>query len=295
MKKILSIAAALVAAVAFISCGDSGDSFDGSTDTVINVGSPSVKAKAYPGVNYIEWTAVPQAAHYELYRTADGETNSALLLDTSATGDTGKLAYADVAKADLALADGVTYKYTVFAIGANVGANTAASGASRAVYLKSSQGSATVKAIVPTLATDLAKFTDLKVNTYKDYLAKFAKISDPVIVNGKFSTQFKATAGLKYAIQFLKADWITNKISYANAKDAEAAGVSITWKDNYKENFLANLEGMTKESGKFTAYLTIASVSDLYNTSVVQDLGTIEVKDIGEKSGNATSGVEVRN
>ena len=63
MKKILSVVGAvavLTSALFVASC--SGEYGDIAADTVISVGAPSVKAVAYPGVNYLTWNVVPKAS-----------------------------------------------------------------------------------------------------------------------------------------------------------------------------------------------------------------------------------------
>lgn len=217
--------------------------------------SPSVTAKAYPGVNYITWKVIPEAKSYEVYRSADGKS----------------------------------YTYTVVAVADNQASDVP----SRAVYTPSTKGSASVKAVVPQAGLNVTEFTD---SYSKNYFKKWAdaesiaKNSTQVLVNaiqdgasvgsadGDFYATFPATAGFKYGVQFLK------KSEYeATGKSTKATSFT----SNYKENYTANYTNTTLSAGTYEAYLTIASVSNLYQ-STLYDLGSIEVKDIGESSATGT-------
>lgn len=120
----------------FVSCGDSTE-YDAKSDTIYSLDAPRVTAKAYPGVNYISWEPVTSAQGYEIYRVLDGDSSK---LRSVASGVT---CYADIAASDHILSDGKVYKYIVEAV-------SKSDPASREVYAKNSQGSASVTAIVPT-------------------------------------------------------------------------------------------------------------------------------------------------
>lgn len=299
MKKILSIAAALVIAAAFISCGDSSDSFDGSTDTVITISSPKVTGKAYPGVNYITWEPVTGAASYELYRSDDGDANKLLkVINTLSVGTT--LGYADIAAADnntaLTIADGKTYKYTVLAIGGNK-AEANVNVPSRAVYLKGNQSSVSVKAIVPAAGTSVGDFA-----AYKDFLKKFDEknLAKNVVITktqyNKYTTvdtasgwlgyyvSYPATAGLKFAVASIEETGVDANGGYIGLDE-----ISATTAGNYKENFTANASVALLGSGDKDIYVKIESVADKLYQPIVKKVGTIEVKGINEDS--ATSDV----
>jgi hypothetical protein len=288
MKKILSIAAALVVAAAFISCGDSGDSFDGSVDTVINVESPSVSAKTYPGVIYLTWKPCAQAKSYEVWRTADGRESETVLKTANQTS------YADIASSDGHLVDGKTYTYTVIALGDN---STQAKVPSRDVYAKSSKSSVSVKAIVPDLGADVKEFTD---SYSKKYFAKFADAASmekakvaAFLKNGNIYAKFPTTAGFKTNVRLLN----TTKVA-AHIEEPNASLVSdgITWREHYLEDSSDAWSSLAVAAGKYQVYLTIASeCKDLYSTTAVYPLGSeIEIKSIGEdtqKTANVTAKV----
>lgn len=117
---------------------------DSRIDTVDTLETPSVKAVAYPGVNYISWNAVKGANGYKVTRTVDGEVEISLVDSTSA------LCYTDNS---LSVND-VDVEYKVYAL--------SKSNPSRAVYVyDSNAGSATVTNIFPpvgTKAIDLPKY-----------------------------------------------------------------------------------------------------------------------------------------
>jgi hypothetical protein len=290
MKKILSIAAALVVAAAFISCGDSGDSFDGKTDTVLTIGAPSVTAKAYPGVNYIQWSVVPSASTYEIYRIGDGEANGTKLAASSITGATVSNAfeYADVASTTNVLANGKSYKYVVVAVPANAQNNTVATPAqipSRAIYMKANQGSASVTAYVPAAGTAITEFTDSYTKNFlKKYtdagtdVAKLKKIGAEVkIVNDVTSgadlyATYPATAGFEFGVKFINK---TQPEYLYESKVDSTTGV-------YLENYTLNAKTTLTDAGEYEAYLTVKSVSSLYPTTVTYSLGTQTVKALGE-------------
>lgn len=287
MKKILSIAAALVIAAAFISCGDSSDSFDGSTDTVITISAPSVTGKAYPGVNYITWEPVVGAGKYELYRSDDGDKN--VLLTTVTPADNATLGYADIAAAGnntaLTIADGKTYKYTVLAIGANATAANV-NVPSRDVYLKGNKSSVSVKAIVPAAGTSVADFA-----AYKDFLKKFDEknlAKNVVITKTQYNKKtgsgwlgyyvsYPATAGLKFAVTSIEETGVDANGGYIGLDE-----ISATTAGNYKENFIANASVALLGSGDKDIYVKIESVADALYQPIVKKVGTIEVKGINE-------------
>ena len=278
MKKILSIAAALVVAAAFISCGDSGDSFDGKTDTVLTIGAPSVKAVAYPGVNYVTWDPIASASSYEIYRIGDGEATGTQL------NGTAKCEYADVASSSNVLADGKTYKYVVIAVpqnAANSGVATPAQIPTRAIYMKANQGSASVKAYVPAAGTEITDFTDsytknfLKKYADEKTIAKNAAVKLVNLVNGgaDLYATYPATAGFEFGVKFLNKT--QPEYLYEAKTPASYSGV-------YLENYTLNATNPALAAGEYEAYLTVKSVCSFYPTSVTYTLGTYTVKALGE-------------
>ena len=274
MKKLLSVSAAaltLLASAALISCGTEGDDYSGATDTVLTLTSPSVSATAYPGVNYITWEPIAGAESFELYRTTDGESSSTKIAAVSGT----KTEYADIAANDHVLSDGKSYKYTVIAV--------SSSDPSRAVYVKSSQASVSVTAIVPTAGTNVAAFTDSYSKSYFKKLdsTNLAKNVTVSTTDGFVYAEYPATAGFKYGVTILDA----NKYE-ALGNDAVSSATTANYKADYKAEF-KNASAITS-AGNYVAVAKIDSVSTLYTPTYVK-LGSVEVKNIGESS-TKTSG-----
>lgn len=71
MKKTFLAAAAVLAALFFVSCSD-GVSYDSHIDTVLYLEIPEVKATAYPGMNIVSWKPVAGANGYVLYTYENG-------------------------------------------------------------------------------------------------------------------------------------------------------------------------------------------------------------------------------
>lgn len=278
MKKILSVAAAIALAAALISCGDTSD-FDGATDTVIAVGTPKVTAKAYPGVNYISWEPIAQAKAYELYRLNDGAANTDAAIALSAGTN---LQYADIANnGTTTIVDGKSYKYVVIAVGAN-GASTDIP--TRAVYLKSSQGSATVTAKVPqsgTTALDLNKSYASKLNdknVAKNVKAVFVEEGENA---GKIYYEFPATAGYKYAIAFL-ADGVYESTGVTAVGTPSLGG-------KYLEDYKVEGTNTPDNPGKYNVYIAVDSVANaLYPTSYVKTGVTVEVAKLAQLTSPTT-------
>ncbi|MBQ6058002.1 MAG: hypothetical protein IJJ70_04245 [Treponema sp.] len=269
MKKLLSVSAAaltLLASAALISCGTEGDDYSGATDTVLTLTSPNVSATAYPGVNYITWEPIAGAESFELYRTTDGESSSTKIAAVSGT----KTEYADIAASDHVLSDGKSYKYTVIAV--------SSSDPSRAVYVKSSQASVSVTAIVPTAGTNVADFTDSYSKNYfkkldSTNLSKYVTVST---TDGYVYAEYPATAGFKYGVTILNANEYE-----ALGNDAVNNATTANYKADYKAEF-KNASAITS-AGNYVAVAKIDSVSTLYTPTYVK-LGSVEVKNIGESS-----------
>lgn len=117
---------------------------DSRIDTVDTLETPSVKAVAYPGVNYISWNAVKGADGYKVSRTVDGEAETIFrTLNKDVLHVTDSLSVNDV-----------DVEYKVYALSNK--------NPSRAVYVyDSNAGSASVTNIFPpvgTKAIDLPRY-----------------------------------------------------------------------------------------------------------------------------------------
>lgn len=249
----------------FVSCGDSTE-YDAKSDTIYSLDAPRVTAKAYPGVNYISWEPVTSAQGYKIYRVLDGDSSKLRSVASDVT------CYADIAASDHILSDGKVYKYIVEAV-------SKSDPASREVYAKNSQGSASVTAIVPKAGSPAISAEPASASG-KDYIKKYyeklvTKAAENVtlsIENGNFYAEYPATAGFKYEIS----------ASVKGMYDALGGDVPfVSPFENYKEDYRAELNVPVSGSSEFEIRLKVSSVSKLYEPVVVL-LGSITVESIGE-------------
>ncbi len=263
--KLLGTGLIAVSIFGFVSCGDSTE-FDAKSDTIYSLDAPRVTAKAYPGVNYISWEPVTSAQGYKIYRVQDGDFSVLRNVASDVT------CYADIASSDHILADGKEYKYIVEAV-------SDTDPASREVYVKNSQGCASVKAIVPAAGSPAISAEPVSASG-KDYIKKYyeklvTKASENVtlsIKDGNFYAEYLATAGFKYEIS----------ASLKGMYDALGGDIPfISSSENYKEDYKAELKEPVAGSGEYEVYLKVASVSDLYEPVVVK-LGSLTAESIGE-------------
>lgn len=252
----------------FVSCGDASD-YDSKIDTVLSLNAPSVTAKAYPGVNYISWEPVTSAQGYTVYRVKDGVATTLRTVKSNVTS------YADIADSTHVLSDGKEYKYIVEAMSETDPA------LSRAVYVKNSQGSATVKAIVPPAGSPAISAEPASASG-KDYIKKYyeklvTKAAENVTIsikNGNFYAEYPATAGFKYEIS----------ASFKGKYDALGEAFDFRSKtfENYKEDYKAEFNnGPVPGSSEYEIRLKVSSVSGLYEP-VVLLLGSLSAESIGE-------------
>lgn len=252
----------------FVSCGDSTE-YDAKSDTIYSLDAPRVTAKAYPGVNYISWEPVTSARGYEIYRVLDGDSSKLRSVASNVT------CYADIAASDHILSDGKVYKYIVEAV-------SKSDPASREVYAKNSQGSVSVKAIVPEAGSPAISAEPASASG-KDYIKKYyeklvTKAAENVklsVNNGYLYLEYPATAGFKYEVSACskgKYDALGGKNVYV-----------VSTGENYKEDYKAELkkEIPVTASSEFDVRLKVSSVSDLYEPVVVL-LGSLTVESIGE-------------
>lgn len=248
----------------FVSCGDSTE-YDAKSDTIYSLDAPRVTAKAYPGVNYISWEPVTSAQGYKIYRVLDGDSSKLRSVASDVT------CYADIAASDHILSDGKVYKYIVEAV-------SKSDPASREVYAKNSQGSASVKAIVPPTGSDAISAEPASASG-KDYIKKYyeklvtkKENVNLSVENGYFYVEYPATAGFKYEISVYpkgKYDALGGKFTFAS---------SIP---NYKEDYKAELKKTVTNFSEFDVRLEVSSVSELYKPVNVL-LGSLTAESIEE-------------
>lgn len=248
----------------FVSCGDSTE-YDAKSDTIYSLDAPRVTAKAYPGVNYISWEPVTSAQGYKIYRVLDGDSSKLRSVASDVT------CYADIAASDHILSDGKVYKYIVEAV-------SKSDPASREVYAKNSQGSASVKAIVPPTGSDAISAEPASASG-KDYIKKYyeklvtkKENVNLSVENGYFYVEYPATAGFKYEISVYPKgnyDALGGKFTFAS---------SIP---NYKEDYKAELKKTVTNFSEFDVRLEVSSVSELYKPVNVL-LGSLTAESIEE-------------
>lgn len=266
--KLLGTSLIAASVFGFVSCGDASD-YDSKIDTVLSLNAPSVTAKAYPGVNYISWEPVTSAQGYTVYRVKDGVASTLRTVKSNVTS------YADIADSTHVLSDGKEYKYIVEAMSETDPA------LSRAVYVKNSQGSATVKAIVPPAGSPAISAEPASASG-KDYIKKYyeklvTKAAENVTIsikNGNFYAEYPATAGFKYEIS----------ASVKGKYDALGEAFDFRFKtfENYKEDYKAEFNnGPVPGSSEYEIRLKVSSVSGLYEP-VVLPLGSLSAESIGE-------------
>lgn len=248
----------------FVSCGDSTE-YDAKSDTIYSLDAPRVTAKAYPGVNYISWDPVTSAQGYKIYRVLDGDSSKLRSVASDVT------CYADIAASDHILSDGKVYKYIVEAV-------SKSDPASREVYAKNSQGSASVKAIVPPTGSDAISAEPASASG-KDYIKKYyeklvtkKENVNLSVENGYFYVEYPATAGFKYGISVYPKgnyDALGGKFTFAS---------SIP---NYKEDYKAELKKTVTNFSEFDVRLEVSSVSELYKPVNVL-LGSLTAESIEE-------------
>lgn len=265
--KLLGTGLIAVSVFGFVSCGDSTE-YDAKSDTIYSLDAPRVTAKAYPGVNYISWEPVTSAQSYKIYRVLDGDSSNLRSVASDVT------CYADIAASDHILSDGKVYKYIVEAV-------SKSDPASREVYAKNSQGSASVTAIVPKAGSPAISAEPASASG-KDYIKKYyeklvTKAAENVtlsIENGNFYAEYPATAGFKYEIS----------ASFKGKYDALGEAFDFRSKtfENYKEDYKAEFNnGPVPGSSEYEIRLKVSSVSGLYEP-VVLLLGSLSAESIGE-------------
>ena len=186
--------AACIIAIGLAAC--SNPEFDGRTDTVISLETPSVTAKAYPGVNVVSWKPVTGANGYNVTVYEEGTFKRNV--------DSGNFF------TDTDLVNDKTYTYYVEAK-----STTNPGTFARGVYATNSRGEASVKAIVPPAGTKSLELPAYE-NGYDGKNTKTVPENDNWVVkpsnitvavaDGKVSVNFPMKAYLKYGINVYNYD-----------------------------------------------------------------------------------------
>ena len=184
---------------------------DSRIDTIDTLGTPSVKAVAYPGVNYISWDAVKGAKKYKVTKIVDGGIEESVIDSVAVNYVTDSITTNDV-----------DVEYKVYALSDNEPSSSA-----RAVYVYGSEaGSATVTNIFPPVGTeakDLPKYE-------KDSGYKFDADAD----NSEWKDKFIPTA------ENIDIQYVDGKIVITAPTKAYLTTKVLGYTGNYEEIFYSD-------------------------------------------------------
>ena len=184
---------------------------DSRIDTIDTLGTPSVKAVAYPGVNYISWDAVKGAKKYKVTKIVDGGIEESVIDSVTVNYVTDSITTNDV-----------DVEYKVYALSDNEPSSSA-----RAVYVYGSEaGSATVTNIFPPVGTeakDLPKYE-------KDSGYKFDADAD----NSEWKDKFIPTA------ENIDIQYVDGKIVITAPTKAYLTTKVLGYTGNYEEIFYSD-------------------------------------------------------
>lgn len=265
MKKMLLKATGLLtiaSALLLASCSDGSSDYDGRVDTVINLKTPSVTAKAYPGVNLVSWDVVPGAEKYEVYRY---ETGNATDKDIVQVGV--KVQYVDTD-----VQNNVSYTYEVMARG-NVSTR-------KVVTFDSATGKATVTGIVPpasTSALNLAAYeggydgkNDKTIDDSKKISADNIKIYND---NAQLRVAFNAKAYLTYAVTSV----VGNEYDVTQVESWSADKSTIV-----NDSVLPVIADNLLSAGTQTVWVKAVSKNDYFATVDYIKAGTVTYERLGD-------------
>lgn len=251
MKKLTKLLGGGVALAALFLASCNGAVTPISSDTVVDLDTPAIYAKAYPGVNIVSWEPVPAASGYDIYRY-ENDNLSNLNVKSSVT-----FAQGIYTLEDKLIQNDVKYTYKIMAKG-NL----------RAASTKDSKlGSVTVTGIVPpkdVSALNLAAYEggyngkDAKELSDDEKNNKLLNAEKTKIYynNGKVNVSFPAKAYLKYTVVISEGD------EYAVTK-VEPTGTAITTVDN--NSILSSDSLYTTKAGTHGVYIKVESKNDAFH------------------------------
>lgn len=221
---------------------------DSRIDTIDTLETPSVKAVAYPGVNYISWDAVKGAQGYKVTKIVDGGIEEVIESDCNTNFIT-----------NVVPTDKVDVEYKVYAL-----SNT---DPSRTVYIYDSKaGSATVTNIFPPVGTEAIELPKYEKDSGWDF--------DEDADNSEWKDEFIPTAE-NIDIQYVdgtivitapkKAYLNTTVIGYTGNKEEIYYS---DYSDNDKKEILPNYQNKKISNKK-----TITSAGDYKFKAEVRALG----------------------
>lgn len=248
-------------AIAIVLAACSNPEYDGRTDTVYSLSTPSVTAKAYPGVNIVSWKPVSGAKSYKVcvyeegaLKDASWEANPFVVNDEYYFADTN-------------LVNGKNYKYTVEAVGER---NMPA----REVYVtNSSLGEASAKAIVPPAGTSALELAAYE----KGYDGSPKEVKDDKFVISAENVEVYVKENSVYVSLPTKA-YLSYKVClYNNDRPIDEKVPSVDdgcVEDSYSNNVTRNAWLWTGSAGKYKVVVNVESYNGIYKNA------EIEVKEI---------------
>lgn len=266
-----AIIAACAAAFVFAACGDDPE-FDARTDTVYSLETPSVSAKAYPGVNVVSWNPVKGANGYTIYVYEDG-------IYKAESSVSGSYTYRDTTT----LANGKNYTYYVEAKSATN------PGTARAVYATNSRGEASVRAIVPPAGTKALELPAYE-NGYDGKTTKEVK-NDDYVVNAanfklewekdRFYLNFPVKAYLSYKVNIYKNDVL------CDLRDISSASELASDRPN---NTSMAVTKLSTTPGKYKVGLVVSAENGIYKEEVVMSSNVITIESLNLSSDTISHG-----
>ncbi|MDE7291258.1 MAG: hypothetical protein K2N58_04350 [Treponemataceae bacterium] len=240
--------AACAISLFFAACVNS--EYDGRIDTVYSLATPSVSAKAYPGVNIVSWNPVSGVEYYKVYIYEEG-----VLKGEDTVSEGYRYSHTD-------LMNGKNYKYCVEAVGRD-------GLPAREVYVTNSgRGEASARAIVPpadTKSLELPAYED----GYDGMNNKYVSSNDQWIVNsdnisvsvvdGKVYVNFPMKAYLEYTVKYYD-----NDISYQVDSGIDVLQRSLSCCDN---NTLGEISFDITGAGKYKVAVEARALNSKYITS----------------------------
>ena len=270
--------AACIIAIGLAAC--SNPEFDGRTDTVISLETPSVTAKAYPGVNVVSWKPVTGANGYNVTVYEEGTFKRNV--------DSGNFF------TDTELVNGKTYTYYVEAKSTtNPGTFT------RGVYATNSRGEASVKAIVPPAGTKSLELpayesgydgTNTKTVPENDnWVVKPSNIT-VAVADGKVSVNFPMKAYLKYGIKVYNYDEnIPHELVYTD--DTNNGEFKAGLSDENANNVLGLRSFDINGAGKYQIAVKAFALNGDYAASDEVIYGEVEIEklDLDDETSDANA------
>ncbi|MDE6350173.1 MAG: hypothetical protein K2K67_04125 [Treponemataceae bacterium] len=280
MKRTLLRRGAIIAACAAVfvlgSCGET--EFDGRQDTVYSLETPSVSAKAYPGVNVVSWKPVTGASSYNVTVYEEGAFKRNIMYENANSFT------------DTNLVNGKTYTYSVEAVSAT---NPGTLSVDRAVYATNSRGEASVKAIVPPAGTKSLELpayeggydgTNKKtVSDSDNWVVKPGNIT-VAVADGTVSVNFPMKAYLTYTVTCYDND-LPHEIN-------TVVGTSSTVSDPNANNALGQASFDITNAGSYQIAVVASAYNEYYADSdevIYGELIKIEKLALNPETSNATA------